>query len=227
MMSKRSRSSKLKRRSKRLDLVVGSLTLFSSLTHPALAQAGKMVKLAIPVPNVIQRSQLVGHKTSSDTIYVNVSLLPANPAGLQAFADSVSNPSSPNYRKFASSAQLGQMFGQPITTIQKVVNYLKEKGLKVTLVADNRMNILANGSVVQVESAFNTTINNYRLINPSNVERSEFFSYSEPLHVPAGISSVISAVSGLDNIVKPVPLRRSGVKIESSLNLVSPKSQGN
>ncbi len=178
----------------------------------ATAQTTKMTQIPVPIPSVIQRSTLVSHKSSADVLQVTVSLLPPNPGALQAFADSVNDPKSPNYRKFATPAQLGQMFGQPQTAVQKIVDYLKSKGFKVTLVADSRLSILAEATVGQAESAFNTTINNYHLVNPKEPGRIDYYSFSEPLQLPPTISSTILSVDGLDNTSLPKPRFKKGLK---------------
>jgi len=202
----------------RMRLIAGALIIVG-LTSVGMAQVGKLNQLPITVPQAIQRSQLIGHKTGTDVVHINVSLKPADEAGLQAFADSVSNPASPNYRKFATPAQLGQMFGQSLATVQKVVDYLKSKGFKVTLVSDSRLNIMADATVAQVESAFNTTINNYHLLSGSNFERTDYYSFAEPLQAPATFSSVIVSVSGADNVAKPVPLHHKNLRKAGSAAL--------
>ena len=197
---------------KRLSIMAGALVVVFSLTSFAFGQGAKLTQLPIPIPQAITRSQLVGHKAANDVIHINVSLQSQNPAALQAFADSVNDPKSPNYGKYATPAQLGQMFGQSATTVQKVVDYLKSKGFKITLVADNRMNIMADATVSQAESAFNTTINNYHLLNGSKYEREDYYSFAEPLQVPPAFASAILSISGADNVSKPVPLLHKKLK---------------
>ncbi|MDR3690618.1 MAG: protease pro-enzyme activation domain-containing protein [Fimbriimonas sp.] len=187
-------------------LAVLSSTVWGS--PAALAQSSKLVQLPLPVPDVIQRSQMLGHKAANEIVHVNISLLPPNPAALQAFADSVNDPSSPNYGKFATPAQLGKLFGAPQSFVDKVVSYLRANGFKVTLVADSRLNIMADASVAAVEKAFDTTINNYRVLNPAEPTRTVYYANSEPIEFPANLAPSVLLVSGLDNTLKPKPAHR-------------------
>ncbi|MDR3690617.1 MAG: protease pro-enzyme activation domain-containing protein [Fimbriimonas sp.] len=185
--------------------LAGALVFAVGFGTTALGQTVKLTQLSQPVPSIIQKSQLVSHKALTDIVHVNISLTPPNPGALQAFADSVSNPNSPNFHKFATPDQLGQLFGQPASTVQKIVSYLQGKGFKVTLIAKSRLNVMADATVAQVESAFNTTINNYHSLSPSDYRRTDYYSYSEPIEFPVATAAVVVDVTGLDNIAKPHP----------------------
>ncbi len=186
--------------------LIGSMVLASSIPQLALGQSGgNLVQLPLPVPSVLQQSMLVAHKSAQDIVHVAISLSPPNPAALQAFADSVSNPKSPMYGKWATPAQLGNQFGQPAAVVQSVVTYLKSKGFNVTLVGDSHLTILADATVAQAESAFDTTINKYHLLAANPAVRTDYYSFSEPLHLPASFASKVVSVDGLDTVAKPLP----------------------
>ena len=171
----------------------------------------KLVQLPFAVPSVLQRSMLVSHKDSTDIVHVAINLASTNPSGLQAFVNSVNNPKSPSYHKWAKPAELGTMFGQPAAKVQSVVTYLQSKGFKIKLVGASHMMILADATVAQAEAAFDTTINNYHALNSTEPGRINYYSFSEPLHAPATFSSVVNAVCGLDNISIAHPLLKKHV----------------
>ena len=75
---------------------------------------------------------------------------------MQTFVDSVSDPKSPNYRQFISPEEVGQRFGLQPSQVRKVVSYLQSQGMKVTLVAKNRLSNMKN------ESGLGMRIMNYR-----------------------------------------------------------------
>ena len=164
----------------------------------------KLVQLPIPVPTVLQQSSLVAHKSATDLIHVAVSLNPTNSAGLKAFADAVNNPKSTQYRKWATPAQLGQLFGPSQSTVQSVTAYLQSNGFHITLTGASRLTILADATVAEAEKAFDTTINNYRTVKPIVGKRSVYYSFAEPIHVPPSFSSAVLSISGLDNIAVPL-----------------------
>src|SRR5436305_324466 len=102
---------------------------------------------------VLPQSHITGTPPANSTVYLTVSLKPRFPAELQAYANSVSNPRSPNYREWLKPAQVGQQFGAAPATVSTVVSYLKSKGLTITLQSPNNMAILAKGTVAQVQAA--------------------------------------------------------------------------
>ncbi|AIE84268.1 S53 family peptidase [Fimbriimonas ginsengisoli] len=165
----------------------------------------RLVPLPLEVPSVIQRSQLKGHIDPNQVLHLSISLPPANPTGLQALADSVSDPKSPNYRHFVTPAEIGQRFGQPATRIQALSDYLKSQGFTITLVGANRLSILADATAAKVEKAFDTTINNYHALNANEPGRIDYYSYAEPLKLPSTIAPYIVDVGGAENFTKPHP----------------------
>jgi len=192
----------------RKAFIVSAVTLALGFSSTAHGQAVKMTQLAQKIPTIIQTSQLVSHKAAADVLHIAVNLVSPNPAGLQAFADSVSNPKSPNYGKFATPAQLGQMFGQPQATVQSIVTYLQSKGFTIKLVAASRLSILADATVAQAESAFDTTINNYHSLKPKESLRTDFYSFGEPIQFPVATAPAVLGISGLDNLAIPRPLHK-------------------
>jgi subtilase family serine protease len=174
-------------------------------TAPTQGGSSSLVPLTMEVPSVVQRSTYVGPTDKSQTLHLSINLNPPSPAALKAFADSVSNPTSPNYHKFITPKQVGQMFGQPAAMVQQVVAYCTSQGFKIKLVADDNIGILADCTVAQAESAFGVTINNYHAISSSEPGRQDFFSYSTQPQLPMSIAPVVLTVEGLQNFTKPKP----------------------
>src|SRR6185312_7534996 len=106
------------RKTLRQASMLACILVFGGLSVLGGAQTTtKMVQLPIPPLTVNFRSQLLGHKSPTDVLHINVALPPADAAGLQAFANSVSDPKSPIYRQFITPAQIGQRFGQPTAVV--------------------------------------------------------------------------------------------------------------
>lgn len=155
---------------------------------------------------VLSRSTLVSHKAPTDVIRITVSLPPLNAAALQAAADAVSNPKSATYRQFLTPAEVGAKYGQSAATVQKVTDYLKAQGMKVTMVADNHFTVSADGTVAQVEKAFNTTINNYKVKDAKkDTGKPSFYANSEPIQIPKTLGAPIIDVSGTQDYTIPKP----------------------
>ena len=199
-----------------------SASLCMLLSSFAIGQTGtKLSTLPIPVPIALRQSMLVSHKSSNDLLHVAVSLYPTNPTGLKNFVDAVNNPSSLSYKKWVTPAQLGQMFGPSVTTVQAVVNYLKSNSFKITLVGDSRLTILADATVSQVEKAFDTTINNYHALVAKDNTRTDYYAFAEPLHAPSSFASAVLSVSGLEDLAKPIPRLRKHALAKSGMRMKS------
>ena len=144
-----------------------SLTLAAlAVTTSAIAQTTvKWVPLNQDPPPAVLSATPVGPKPSGDILHITVAMPYADPVGMKQFADSVSNPASPNYRQFLTPAQIGLRFGQPTSVVQQVQNYLAAQGMTVKLVAANHIAITADCTVAQAEAAFNTNFENYTVLD--------------------------------------------------------------
>jgi len=139
-----------------------------------------------------------GATSTSQLVTFTVSLKSSNQAGLEAFVDSVSSPTSANYGHFLTPAEVGQKFGATATDQAAVVSFLQSKGLTVTLINSNRLAITAQGTVGQVQSAFGIKIHNYSIAAPDGTGTWTFRSNQTALKVPTTISSKILDISGIE-----------------------------
>ncbi len=164
-----------------------------------------LTPLPIKVPASVQNSVLVGHTPASQILHVSVYMPFPNKSAVQTFVDSVSNPSSANYRNFVTPEQFGERFGQSPANVQQMVTFLQGQGFKITLQAKNNLTIIADCTVAQAEAAFHTTINNYHAKVESVAGRTDFYSFATPLQVPAALAPLITHIEGVQNYAKPVP----------------------
>jgi len=161
-----------------------------------------------PVPERVPSTRL-GHALASTKMSATVSLPFADQDAMERFANSVSDPHSPDFRKFITPEEVGQRFGLPAERQQAISDYLQTHGLSVTLMSKNRLSVMCEGTVAQFESAFNTTIDKYSIdpilapIEPGG--NTEFIAPSTVLKVPADIASDIIDVSGIETYTKPMP----------------------
>lgn len=166
-------------------------------------QAIQMKALNLQMPSVVNRANLLGHTNSNRLLHVSISLPYGDQGGIEAFADSVSDPKSPNYHQFITPQEVGNRFGLTDAQVQGVANYLKGQGFKINLIAKNHLSILADATVAQAEAAFRTTINDFEAVNPNEPGNTRFFSYTQPIHVPANIAPFVADISGLESYTKP------------------------
>ncbi|MCE9618624.1 MAG: S8 family serine peptidase [Planctomycetes bacterium] len=172
---------------------------------PATTGARQVATAQLPLEMlpVLDRSIKIGHADPSTKMHVSVSFPYADPQGMQEFANSVSDPKSPNFRKFITPEEVGERFGIPQERVQAVVDYLKSQGIKVTLVSKNRLGVTCEGTLAQFESAFGTTIDQYAT-TPDEAGNAKFVAPSKPISVPAHIAGDITDVFGLETFTKPM-----------------------
>lgn len=78
--------------------------------------------------------------------------LPAQP-GLQAFAEEVSDPHSPNYRQYLDLPTFTQKFGASATDYQNVIAWATGAGFTVTNTFPNNLLVRVVGTAAQIEQA--------------------------------------------------------------------------
>ena len=155
-------------------------------------------------PKAMLLAQPLGLKAATDVIQISVSLKPQALGSLQAYADSVSDPNSPNYRQFLTPEEVGEIFGMPQSEVNSVADYLKSQGMKIKLISKNRMMILAETTIAQAQKAFNTTIHQFQAFGVKSGPQVRY-SFTTTPEVPARFASEIINIGGLENFTQPKP----------------------
>nr|AFG19435.1 MycH5 [Streptomyces flaveolus] len=145
----------------------------------------------------------LGTTADDRTIDVALSLRPHDQAGLDAFVASVSNPASPYYRHYLTSAQYNERYAPRASDVAEASAFLKSNGLRVTRVSGNRQVIDATGTAEQVRAAFGTSIGDY-----TDTAGEHFYASDKAPTVPSALASTVRAVTGLTD--RPVAHRAGG-----------------
>ncbi len=95
---------------------------------------------------------------------VHVGVTMQNAAGLAAYAQQVSDPSSPLYRHFLTPQEIGDRFGASQSDYTAAANYFASFGMKVGGWPQREM-LAVTGSYQQLGAAFGTTFGKYRIGN--------------------------------------------------------------
>ncbi len=143
---------------------------------------------------------MLGPAPASTEVPLVITLQPRDPEGLAAEAQAVSDPSSPEYHHFMSPRQFAQHFGATGATINQVTQDLDAQGLTVGPPSATGLSLPVSGTAAQVQSAFSTTIDRYRLTSG----KTGLHNRSAP-EVPATIAPSIEGVIGLDTLSPPQP----------------------
>lgn len=157
------------------------------------------------VLSVLQKSKVVGTVDPKQTIHISIGLKPRDLAGLKAFCDSVSDPTSLSYQQYLTPADAGIRFGASAADQAAVVSYLKSQGLQVTLVAASRMAILAQGTAAQIQTAFGTTLKQYQGPSADGKSQITFRANATPLSLPVSVAGPVQSIGGVSDYVRPTP----------------------
>jgi subtilase family serine protease len=124
-------------------------------------------------------------------------------AALDAYLAQLQDKSSPNYHKWLTPEQFGQLYGPADSDIAALVAWLESHGLQVETVSKGRTNIAFNGTVRQVEEAFHTSIHSF-LVNGGQAGEQQFFSNTTDPQIPLALAPVVKGVAHL-NTIRPRP----------------------
>ncbi len=185
-----------------ITLVAFILISISVLSFTFIAKANQNSPYVLTNQTVplISHAHLVGEANSQQQLNLSVGLQLRNQQGLQTLLREMYTPQSPMYHHFLTPQQFVDEFGPTVEQQQQVINYLKQQGFHIMHISSNRLLIDASASVVQAETAFKVSINNYRM--GANV----FYANTNPPTIPGPLASIISSIGGLDNSVHMHPL---------------------
>ncbi|WP_370381405.1 cell wall-binding repeat-containing protein [Catenulispora sp. GAS73] len=129
---------------------------------------------------------------ATQTISTRIFLAGQNADQLSSLAQSISDPSSGNYHKYLTPAQVKSEFGATADQVKTVTDWATGAGLKVTSIGDGWVD--TQGSASTVQAAFGTTIANY-----AAPDGQSHYAPSSAAMLPAHVASVISGISGLSD----------------------------
>jgi hypothetical protein len=130
-------------------------------------------------------------------------------AALDAYLAQLQDKSSPNYHKWLTPEQFGQLYGPADSDIAALVAWLESHGLQVETVSKGRTNIAFNGTVSQVEEAFHTSIHSF-LVNGGQAGEQQFTSNTTDPRIPSALAPVVKGVAHL-NTIRPRPHSHRGI----------------
>jgi subtilase family serine protease len=146
------------------------------------------------------RAQLVGRLPSAQNLRLNIVLPLRDQAGLDSFLAELYDPASPSYRHFLTVPEFTARFGPTQEAYDAVVRYATAHGLAIVGGSRDGMNVLVEGSVSSIETAFHISMGLYQ--HPTE-NRTYFAPDREPM---VDLPFPLWHISGLDNFSIPHPL---------------------
>jgi subtilase family serine protease len=198
--------------------------LFTISSFSATAQTAPQSKLATPrITQAIDEANLVTLRRSvyplaraeydqgvvPDSMVLNRILLvlqrsPEQETALRSLMDAQQTKNSPNYHAWLTPAQFGQQFGVADADIQKVTDWLSQKGFTgAKATGPGKMFIEFSGTAGTVRTALHTEIHSF-LVNG----QTHFANVSDP-QIPAALAPVVARIHSLHDFRKKSYLVRS------------------
>jgi large repetitive protein len=145
-------------------------------------------------------------------------------ADLKQLLEDQQNRRSPNYHHWLTSAEFGARFGPAVADVQSATRWLQSSGFSVEGLSSGKRWLIFSGTAAQVEQAFSTTMQYYRVNGKSYVAN------STDLAVPAHLAAITRGVLSLNNFGKRPPTHQfrgtagrtaAGVRTKLSANLTA------
>jgi hypothetical protein len=138
---------------------------------------------------------LIGTVGPASKMRVDVNLRLPDPVAVERFIARVSDPASPLFHKFLPRGAFGARFGPSAATLATVVAALRAAGLHPGTIASDRLSIPITATAHDLDAAFHTTINTYRLPGGRDV-----FVNTAPAELPAAAAAAVSGIVGLSDV---------------------------
>jgi len=182
---------------------------------PVLAIAAALPAFADPAsprtvledqPSWTSQAPVVGDVPAAEPQHLVAVLNLRDEAGAEALASAVSDPASPLYRRFISSADWRSRFAPTNATVSQVTGWLTSQGFSIGSIPANRRYIPFSGTTAQAEAAFATTLKDF------TKDGQPTSAPAAPLSVPTAVAGGIAAVGGLDASATKSPLHLTGAE---------------
>ncbi|MEU5704105.1 S53 family peptidase [Streptomyces aurantiacus] len=173
-----------------LPLLAGALALGIPAAHASDGPAGRDT-LQGTKPLWATAGADKGATANGSRVSARVYLAGRDAAGLSAYAEAVSDPSSPSYGKYLGARQAQARFGATRAQVAEVTAWLESAGLTVT--GTNTHYVSVTGEVADAEKAFSTQLHNY-----AKGEKT-YRAPSKAASTPAALNGAVLTVTGLDN----------------------------
>jgi subtilase family serine protease len=164
-------------------------SIVTSLTHAAPTSRVTLQGSAPPWAN---NRNLVGATGPGTDIGFRVYLAWKDPAGAEALARAVSDPSSSSYGQYLTPTQFRARFAPDANTVAQLQQWLRSQGFSVQYTPQNNHYVSAEGTVAQAQAAFGTSFGNYL------VQGQTLRSPTADISVPSTFASIVTSVVALD-----------------------------
>jgi hypothetical protein len=184
---------------------------------PSLASVRQL--LTGHVPQAVASSRVLKKLPRGTPLNLAIGLPLRNQPELDALLVQLSDPASPNFRRYLTAEQFAAKFGPTDQDYQTLIQFARENGLVVTGTHPNRILLDVSGDVSGIERVFHVNILVYR-----HPVRGDFYAPdSEP---SIDLDTKILSISGLDNFVVPQPMNLKKAAVDEIAPYVTGSGPG-
>jgi subtilase family serine protease len=191
--------------------MIFGLTLLAALAVPLAANdLVQQRTLTQHVPDVVARGTAarVGELPARQMMELTISLPSRNEAELQSLLAAMNDPASPLYRHFLSVSQFTARYGPSQSDYRSLLGFALAHHLRPHALVANRRVLDVQGTVADVERAFDVRMGLYR--HPT--EPRSFYAPDREPTLALGVP--VLHISGLDDYVQPVARVERGSQAE-------------
>lgn len=167
---------------------------------PAYAATNtSFVALGNSVLSVPAGARPLGKHASNQQMTITLTLQSDKAAQMNGLLTQLYDPSSAMYHHWLKPGQFNRLFAPSSAQIASVTGYLKQDGLSIAPTPSPFL-VRATGTTAQVEGALRTNIQDFVAANGQ-----AFFQNTSAVQIPASLSNLVAAVSGLTDTGKLRP----------------------
>lgn len=174
-------------------LMLVAAVVLAGFAFTARASAADRTTLHGSAPSWANAKNYKGAADPTAAVGFRVYLGWNNPTAVEALAQAVSDPHSASYGKFLTPAQFRQQFAPSQAQVGAVQSWLRSQGFTVEYTPTNNHYVSAEGTVAQVQTAFDASLGMYS-VNGLTVR-----APSADVSIPSSLSSIVIGVIGLDD----------------------------
>lgn len=170
------------------------------------ARPGRRVRIG-SAPHLPAGTRAVAGAVRVNSLQISVALTPRDPAAMAQYAAAVSDPASPDYHHYLTTAEFRSRFAPTAATDSQVETALRASGLHPGALTSNGLALQVRASQAAVEKAFSVTFAQARLATGKDV----VYNVQAP-SVASTIAADVQAVVGLNGLAheQPAIARRDG-----------------
>jgi subtilase family serine protease len=185
----------------RVAALAGTTALATAFLGATATSAGAAPASATTgwAPTATQALTLVGAlgqgtAAPATALRLTIGLAPQDRAGLDALIVRQATPGSADYGRYLTPAAFTQRFGATPATASAVASYLTSAGMRNVTVSSNRLQVTADATVAQAQSAFHTTIASFVQ------DGRTVLANTTPALVPSSLAGKVTGVAGLSTL---------------------------